>query len=62
MEKWLRQLHKGIEAAKQSDLDRAEAHYRETLRLNPTNTDAFLNLSGIYYVRRNFNKALELFS
>lgn len=60
MKKWLRQLHKGIEAVKRGDLDQAEAHYRETLRLNPSNTDALLNLSGIYYHRRSFDKALEL--
>jgi tetratricopeptide (TPR) repeat protein len=60
MKKWLRQLHKGIEAVKRGDLDQAEAYYRETLRLNPSNTDALLNLSGIYYHRRSFDKALKL--
>jgi Flp pilus assembly protein TadD len=60
MKEWLRQLHKGIEAVKRGDLDQAEAHYWETLRLNPGNTDALLNLSGIYYHRRSFDKALEL--
>ena len=60
MKKWLRHLHKGIEAVKRGDLNQAEAHYRETLRLNPSNTDALLNLSGIYYHRRSFDKALEL--
>ena len=59
MEKWVQHLHKGVEAAKRGDLDTAETHYRESLRLNPTNTDALLNLSGIYYFRGNLDRALE---
>ena len=62
MKEWVRHLHKGIEAAKQGDLDGAEAHYRETLRLNPTNGDALFNLAGIHYLRRDFEGALELIS
>jgi Flp pilus assembly protein TadD len=45
MKEWMEHLQKGVEAAKQGDLDRAEAHFRETLRWNPTNTDALLNLA-----------------
>lgn len=60
MKKWTEHLQKGVEAARQGDLDRAEGHYRETLRLNPTNTDALLNLSGIHYHRRKFDSALKL--
>lgn len=60
MKDWVQHLQKGVEAAKQGDLNGAEVHYRETLRRNPTNTDALLNLSGVYYLRRNFDRALEL--
>ena len=35
MKEWARHLQQGVEAAKQGDLDGAERHYRETLRLNP---------------------------
>ena len=59
MEKWVQHLHKGVEAAKRGDLDMAETHYRESLRLNPANADALLNLSGIYYFRGNLDRALE---
>lgn len=60
MKEWVRHLQMGVEAVKHGDLDGAEAHYRETLRLNPTNTDALLNLAGIHYVRRDFDSALKL--
>ena len=60
MKEWVEHLQKGVEAAKHGDLDQAEAHFRETLRWNPTNTDALLNLSGIYYLRQNFDGALGL--
>jgi tetratricopeptide (TPR) repeat protein len=59
MKEWMEHLQKGVEAAKQGDLDRAEAHFRETLRWNPTNTDALLNLAHIYYHQERFDGALE---
>lgn len=60
MNEWMGHLQQGFEAAKQGNLDQAEAHFRETLRCNPTNTDALLNLSHIYYHRQKFDGALEL--
>src|ERR1044072_4521046 len=60
MKQWMRHLQEGVEAAKRGDLDRAEAHSRETLRCSPINTDALLNLAGIHYLRRDFEGALEL--
>lgn len=60
MQEWMGHLQKGAEAANQGDLDRAEAHYRETLCWNPTNTDALLSLAGICYLRQKFDRALEL--
>jgi tetratricopeptide (TPR) repeat protein len=60
MKEWLRHLQKGVEAAKQGNLDGAETHFRETLRWNPTNTDALLNLAHIYYHQEKFDGALEL--
>ena len=60
MQESMGHLQRGFEAAKRGDLDGAEAHFRETLRLNPTNTDALLNLSHIYYHRQKFDRALEV--
>jgi len=60
MNEWVGHLEKGVEAAKRGDLDQAEVHFRETLRRNPTNTDALLNLANIYYHRQEFDGALEL--
>ena len=50
----------GVEALKQGDLDQAEAHFRETLCWDPTNTDALFNLAAICYLRQKFDSALEL--
>jgi tetratricopeptide (TPR) repeat protein len=60
MNEWMGHLQQGFEAAKRGDLDQAETQFRETLRCNPTNTDALLNLSHIYYDRQKFDRALEL--
>jgi len=60
MKEWVSHLQKGVEAAKQGNLDGAEAHFRETLRWNPTNTDALLSLAHIYYDQEKFDGALEL--
>src|ERR1041384_4805944 len=60
MNEWVEHFQKGVEATRQGDLDGAETHFRETLRLNPTNTDALFNLAHVYYFRQKFDSALEL--
>ena len=55
-------VQEGIEASQRNDIERAEACFREALRLCATDPDALYNLAVIHSLRRDLDSALDLAS
>ena len=41
--------------------EEAEKEYREVIRINPDDAEAHYNLGFLYYVQKDYNKALQEF-
>jgi tetratricopeptide (TPR) repeat protein len=55
-------IQEGVIACQQGDINLGEAHFREALRLSPTDTDGLFNLGVACYAKRDFDSAMDLLS
>ena len=53
---------KGFEFHNQGSLDQAVEEYQRALKLDPSLTEAYINLGAIYVAKKDYDKAIQQFN